>query len=119
MIQSLDLFHSVAKPASVSDTELDTTMASVLYADDTLPLKRSGENYAKHLQFVRFLKAIPNEGVLFSVSREAGKASLTAYVQAAIVNGWLDESYDTKTGKRMVKRSSKMDDLIVMISEVS
>ena len=119
MKQSLDLFNSVSKPSSVQATDMHTYIASALYADDTLPMKRSSQNYSQHLQFIRFMLSIPSDGCYFSISREAGVSTLTGYIQSAINNGWLMQCYNVTDGKRMVKRSKKLDALVVAVSEVA
>ena len=113
--KAIDQWKDVAKP---TDDELEllwhTNLCSVLYSDDSLPISRSEQHYARHLQYVRFLVSLPSEGVELTISRERGSSTLTAYCQAAILNGWLEEAYDPKNGRRIISPSEKLDSLLVL-----
>ncbi len=41
-------------------------LALGLAADEVLPNKRMGDNYASHLHFARFLTVLPEEGAVFT-----------------------------------------------------
>lgn len=117
MKTALSVWRDVTN-ASPNEAELlwHTTITNVLYADDTLPWKRSEENFHLHLQFIRFLVSLPVDGVELIVSRAKGASTLTSYCQSAVINGWLDQSYDPKSGKRIIRPSDKLDRLLVLTS---
>lgn len=97
-------------PDSFSNTVHQENIALALRADGVLPNVKESK-YGLQLRFVRFLMALPLEGVVF-VRRSDVLGSAYRYILRAIDEGYLLTEYELQTGRTVIFPSEQLHSLI-------
>lgn len=97
-------------PTTIEDSVWQENIALGLYSDNVLPRAKSVK-YGLHLRFVRLLKMLPEDGVVFTRRRDL-LGNAYRYINQAIEEGYLSARHSRSTGKMILYPTEQLKSLV-------